>query len=85
MWITYVNEFEASSDKIIRIKKVPVGDNIIVKVIKKRKPFNHMAVCLGKNILLMLVDIWIFPYMEDYYLMAQALNKKYNLVNPILS
>ncbi|MBX9370563.1 glycosyltransferase, partial [Morganella morganii] len=77
---SHVNEFEASSDEIIRVKKVPIGDNI-VKVIKKRNPFNHMAVCFRKKHIINVGGYMDLPYMEDYYLWLRLLNKNYNLVN----
>lgn len=45
---SHVNEFEASSDEIIRVKKVPIGDNI-VKVIKKEIHLTIWQFALGKT------------------------------------
>lgn len=77
---SHVNEFDTSSTEIIRIKKVPIGDDIF-HVIKKRNPFNHMSVCFRKTHITLVGGYMDLPYMEDYYLWVRLLDNGYKLVN----
>lgn len=67
---SYVNEFINDSNKKIRVKKVPIIHEDILKFSKRRNPFNHSAVMIKKSALLSVgnysnmrtnqdVDTWI--------------------------
>jgi len=77
----HVIEFEDSRDKDIRIKKVPVTHDEIVKFSKLRNPINHPTVMFRKSAVLAVGSYKHMPLFEDYYLWLRLIKAGYKFAN----
>lgn len=71
---TYVSEFIDDVNDVVAIKKVPLSEEKIKKMIPFRNPFNHPSVCFKLESILRLDGGYRnFPFYEDYDLWIRAI------------
>ena len=76
-----IYEFYSYPGDSNRIRKVPENYEDIKKFIKKRNPFNHMAITYSKNFIESLNGYEHHLFMEDYNLWIRALSKSNKIYN----
>lgn len=74
---SHVEEFVGEPSKVIAIKKVPLGHDEIMKMVKKRNPFNHPTVMFRKKNIIEAGNYLDCKLNEDYYLWIRVLKKGY--------
>lgn len=74
-------EFIDSIEKIAGIRNVPLKDDDIKEYLKKRCPFNQMAVMMKKTSMLDAGGYSHWHYEEDYYLWLRMYEKGYTFRN----
>ncbi|UTC51146.1 glycosyltransferase [Treponema sp. OMZ 855] len=77
----YVKEFYDDPNENGRIKKVPTGYTNIRRYAHFRNPFNHMAVCFRKKIVIGLQGYADIHFFEDYDLWIRILQHGYAVDN----
>lgn len=78
---SYIDEFDEDYKKPKNIKKLPLGNDELVKMSKYRNPLNHMSVMFRKSIILSIGSYHHIPYVEDYELWIRAINNGVKLAN----
>ena len=77
---TNIAEFKDSIQENMRLKKMPIN-NEINKYIIKRNPLNHMTVCMRKEAVLKAGNYQSLQYLEDYYLWIRMFLLKMKIQN----
>lgn len=77
----HVEEFVKEPDKVIAIKKVPIGKGKIEKYLRSRNAMNHMAVIFRKSAVESVGGYEQVPYFEDYDLWVRMVQAGYKLEN----
>ncbi|UTY23931.1 glycosyltransferase [Treponema denticola] len=72
----YVKEFYSSPTEEGLIKKLPIAHKDIYAYAHFRNPFNHMAVCFRKEVILAVGGYEEVTFFEDYDLWIRLLQKK---------
>lgn len=70
---SFIDEFNDDYKSPINIKRMPINNEEIYKMIKMRNPINHMSVMFKKETIRMAGEYKHLPYMEDYYLWVRVL------------
>ena len=69
----YIGEFESDPEEPLRLKKIPLTHNDILKYAKLRNPMNHVTVCFRKKDIQDVGGYMHLQYLEDHYLWARML------------
>lgn len=80
-------EFDENLENELTRKNVPETDTDIKTYIKKRCPFNHMAVMYRKEVIVKAGSYEDCPYFEDYYLWCKVFKNGgsfYNIQKPLV-
>jgi glycosyltransferase involved in cell wall biosynthesis len=77
----YISEFNEQPNDIISIRKVPVGHLEIIKYLKKRNAFNHMAVMFRKSAIRVVGSYQEINGFEDYDLWIRLVQAGYKVDN----
>jgi glycosyltransferase involved in cell wall biosynthesis len=77
----YINEFNNHPNDIVSIRKVPVGRSEIIKYLKKRNAFNHVAVMFRKSAVITVGSYQKIDSFEDYDLWIRLVQAGYNVDN----
>jgi glycosyltransferase involved in cell wall biosynthesis len=77
----YISEFNNVPNDILSIRKVPIGYKKIVKYLKIRSPFNHMAVLFKKSAVLFVGGYREIGRFEDYDLWIRLIRAGYKVDN----
>lgn len=77
----HVEEFIEESDKVVAIKKVPIGKGKIERYLQSRNAMNHMAVIFKKSAVESVGGYEQVPYFEDYDLWVRMVQAGYKLEN----
>ena len=73
---TWIYEFLNDPENILRIKKIPLSQDNIRKMLPYRNPFNHPSICFKLNQIRNLDGGYRdLPFYEDYDLWIRALNQ----------
>ena len=62
----YIEEFESDPRQPVSTRRVPLTSDAIHRYLKRRSPFNHMAVMFRKSAVLAAGNYQSVPYFEDY-------------------
>ncbi|MTC15444.1 glycosyltransferase [Providencia alcalifaciens] len=74
-------EFNASMNHSISLRKVPCSYNEIKKYLKHRNPFNHMTVAFRKDVIQSVGGYQHHLYMEDYNLWIRVIAAGHQVAN----
>jgi glycosyltransferase involved in cell wall biosynthesis len=77
----YISEFNEEPNDILSIRKVPIEYKKIVKYLKKRNAFNHMAVMFKKSVLILIGGYEEIVGFEDYDLWIRLVQAGYRVDN----
>lgn len=77
----YISEFNHLPNDIVSIRKVPIGYSNIIRYLKKRNAFNHMAVMFKKSALLTVGCYQYIDGFEDYDLWIRLVQAGYKVNN----
>lgn len=77
----YIEEFESELGDLDRIRRVPLSEIEIRKMLKMRNPMNHVSMCIKKDALFKAGNYEHMPFCEDYYLWVKMLVKGLKLAN----
>lgn len=77
----YISEFKEKPNDIVSIRKVPIGNINIVKCLKRRNAFNHMAVMFKKTAVLSVSGYDGIESFEDYDLWVKLVQTGYQVDN----
>ncbi len=72
---SYMNEFDSDPSHPIRMKKVPITNQDIIKFSKRRNPFNHSSVMFRKSDVLKAGNYRALRTNQDVELWVRMLNK----------
>jgi glycosyltransferase involved in cell wall biosynthesis len=78
---SYVDEFNMHPGDIKSTRKLPVTHNRLMRISKKRNPFNHPTVMFKKDIVENVGSYQEIPLFEDYYLWLRIIKKGYPVAN----
>ncbi len=78
---SYMNEFEDDLKHPIRVKKVPIDNNEILKYSKRRNPFNHSTLFIRKKDILAAGNYSTMRTNQDVDTWVRVLNKGYQGAN----
>lgn len=78
---SYMNEFDDDPSHAIRIKKVPITNEEIIRFSKRRNPFNHSSVMFRKSDVLAAGNYRALRTNQDVELWVRMLNKGFKGVN----
>lgn len=76
-----VQEFAGESSNIVGYRRVPTSESLLRQFIKWRSPFNHPSVMLNKTALEKAGGYMPYGNLEDYYLWARIIVKKFYVKN----
>ena len=62
----YIEEFETDPQRPVSTRRVPLTSEAIHRYLKRRSPFNHVAVMFRKSAVLASGNYQSVPYFEDY-------------------
>lgn len=62
----YIEEFETNPRQPVSTRRVPLTSDAIHRYLKRRSPFNHVAVMFRKSAVLAAGNYQSVPYFEDY-------------------
>lgn len=77
----YIEEFENRPGDLCQVRRVPLFEPEIKKMLKMRNPMNHVTMCIRTNALRTAGNYEHMPFCEDYYLWAKMLAKGLKLAN----
>ena len=77
----YIGEFENDPNEPLRLKRIPLTYDEILKYSKLRNPMNHVTVCFRKKDIQEVGGYMHLQYLEDHYLWARILASKKILEN----
>lgn len=77
----FISEFNKMPNDIVSIRKVPSGTYNIIKHLKKRSAFNHMAVMFRKSVVLAVGNYMEINSFEDYDLWIRLVQAGYQVDN----
>lgn len=77
----YIEEFYISVGDMNLIRKVPLDNDEIVTMCKKRNPMNHVTVMFKKSKIEKVGGYMHMPYLEDYYLWLRLIVENNILLN----
>lgn len=69
-------EFESDPRQPVSTRRVPLASDAIHRYLKRRSPFNHMAVMFCKSAVLAAGNYQSIPYFEDYDLWVRNGSKE---------
>ena len=72
----YIEEFETNPRQPVFTRRVPLSSDAIHRYLKRRSPFNHMAVMFCKSAVLAAGNYQSIPYFEDYDLWVRNGSKE---------
>lgn len=72
----YIEEFETNPRQPVSTRRVPLTSDAIHRYLKRRSPFNHMAVMFRKNAVLAAGNYQSVPFFEDYDLWVRNGSKE---------
>lgn len=78
---TYIKEFFESIENIQFVREVPLDEENLLKMLKRRNPVNHVTVMFKKKSVIDSGSYKHLNYLEDYYLWVRMLNKGYKIMN----
>lgn len=76
-----IKEFDGSLENITGIKAVPLSHDEILKFLRTRNPFNHMAIAYKKSVIESVGGYQHHLYMEDYNLWLRVLSAGFRSAN----
>lgn len=76
-----IKEFTGMPSNITGYRKVPTTEELLRQFIKWRSPFNHPSVLINKKALQDVGGYIAFGNLEDYYLWARFLAKRFHVKN----
>jgi glycosyltransferase involved in cell wall biosynthesis len=77
----YISEFNITPNDILSVRKVPKGSEKIVKYLKKRNAFNHMAVMYRKSAVISVGGYEEIDGFEDYDLWIKLVQAGFRVDN----
>ena len=77
----YIEEFNSMPGDIKQLRKVPIKEQDIRKMLKQRNPMNHVAMCMKKSSLEKVGGYESVLYCEDYFLWVKMLSADLKLSN----
>lgn len=82
---SYMNEFDSDPDSVLRVKKVPIGNDNILKYSRRRNPFNHSTIMFRKDDVISAGNYSTMRTNQDVELWVRMLNLGYKGNNINLS
>lgn len=82
-----IQEYSEDMKQKLAIRSVPEEDADIKKFVRRRNPFNHMAVMYRKSAIQAVGNYEHCPYFEDYYLWCKVMGQGgefYNFQEPLV-
>ena len=77
----YIEEFETEPRRTVSTRRVPLTSKAIEQYLKRRSPFNHVAVMFRKSAVLAAGSYQSVPYFEDYDLWIRMAQKGFKGAN----
>lgn len=77
----YIEEFESDPAVTVSVRRVPLDSPSILRYLKYRSPFNHVAVMFRKSAVLAAGNYQSVPYFEDYDLWIRMAQKGFKGAN----
>jgi glycosyltransferase involved in cell wall biosynthesis len=77
----FISEFNKIPNDISSVRKVPKGTNNIIKYLKSKSAFNHMAVMYKKSVIISLEGYGEVHGLEDYDLWIKVVQAGYKVDN----
>lgn len=77
----YIDEFDFDSSIVVGTRTVPLERNDIIRRLKRRNAFNHMAVVFKKPAVLESGGYQEVPFFEDYDLWVRLVQKGFQVAN----